>query len=829
MARIRFALRSLAKSPVLCLAVVLSLGLGIGGNTAIFSLLHEVVLSSLPVPHPEQLVLLSSPDEFKHGRTSDDNSGSMEYIFNWRTFRELEKHTDAAEVIGFRNIPSNVGFGRQTVTGSMMLVSGGYFRVLGVQPLVGRLIERADDVPGGGNQVAVLGYHYWRDTLGGDTGVLNQTLKINGQPLTVVGIAPPSFTGTTIGDEPSAFLPMSLKPQVTEGWNGTDKLDDYWVYLLARLKPGVTRQQAEAALNLPYHAVVEEMAQTLHTEREQSPGFHEQKLSLEPGSRGKSSFREQYQPALLILILATGLILLIAMANAANLLLARAVQRRKELSIRAALGAGRGELMAQMLTEALLLALTGGVAGLAIALAALKVVVSWWGDVPASLTSANMSWPVLLFSLVLAVATGLVFGLYPALEASRTSLALRLSEESGTSSGSRGSARLRKALVCAQLAISIVLLIPTGMFLKSLVNLLHVDLGLRTANVIGFRVTPQSNGYVAAKRRAFFDRAETELAAVPGVRSVAASIVPLLGNSNWNTSFGLEELPEGREKPNTKFNEVGPAFFSKAGIPLIAGREISETDTAASPRVAMVNEAFARKFFGGRNPIGHHLGLGDKFALNTEIVGVVKDSHYASVRQQPAPVFYLPWRQEQEDLSAMSFYVRTELPPKQIVPQIRSVMRSIDSDVPLEDMRTMEEQVHFNLRDDEFTLRLAACFAVLATLLAMLGLYGVMAHGVARRTREIGIRMALGAAPGRICGMIMSELIWVVGLGLGIGIPAALACTRLVSSQLYGVDAKNISIPAVAAILLSFTAAAAAFWPARRASQVNPLDALRHE
>jgi putative ABC transport system permease protein len=829
MGRVRFAFRSLAKAPVLCLAVVLSLGLGIGGNTAIFSLLHQVVLSALPIPHPEQIVLLTAPGEFKRGSTSDNDSGNMDYIFNWHTFRELEKHGEAADVIGFRIIGSNVGYDRQTITGSMMLVSGDYFRVLGVEPLVGRLIARQDDVPGGGNPVAVLGYHYWRETLGGNTSVLNQTVKVNGQPFTIVGIVPPNFSGTTIGSEPSLYLPMSFKPLLTEGWNGTDRLNDYWVYLLARLKPGVTRQQAETALNVPYHAVVEEMATTLHGPTEQSPRFREQKLSLKEGSRGNSYFRTEYQRPLLILMLATGLVLLIAMANAANLLLARSIERRKELSIRAAMGAGRGELILQLLTEALLLAATGGIVGLAMAFGGLRLLLSWWGgDVPPSLANTNLSWPVLLFSLALSLATGLLFGLYPAWEASRTSLATRLSEESATSFGSRGSARLRKALVCAQLSISIILLIPTGMFLKSLINLLHVDLGIRTANVVGFRITPSSNGYAPAKRMALFERVESELGAIPGVRSVAASMVPLLDNSNWSTSFYIEGLPHGANRPNSHSNYVGPRFFSKAGIPLIGGREILETDTAASPKVAVVNEAFVKEFLNGQNPIGHRLGFEKEGAFDTEIVGIVKDSHYASVRQQPPPTFYLPWRQS-DIVAGMSFYVRSELPPKQIVPAIRSVMRSIDSDVPLEQMRTMEEQVHFNLRQDELMLRLAAVFAVLATILAMLGLYGVMAYGVACRTREIGVRMALGAAPARICSMIMGEWAWIVAIGVGFGIPVALACVRLIASQLFGVDSKDVIIPASAALILACTAGIAAYWPARRASRVNPLEALRHD
>ncbi|HYL76839.1 MAG TPA: ABC transporter permease [Bryobacteraceae bacterium] len=829
MRRMRFALRSLAKAPLLSLVVVLSLGLGIGVNTAIFSLLHQVVLSALPIPHPEQLVLLTAPGEFKNGRTSDNDSGGRDYIFNWRTFRELEKHTEAAAVAGFRTFNSNIAFSRQTISGSMMLVSGRYFSIVGARPFAGRVIAPEDDIPGGGNPIAVLGYRYWRDKLGGDTAVLNQTIKVNGQPFTIAGIAPPDFNGTTVGAEPSVYLPMSFKPHLTEGWDGTERLTDYWVYLLARLQPGVTAQQAEAALNGPYRTIVEEMASTISMPIERSTRFRQQKLSLKDGSHGNSGFRDDYRSALKILFLATGLVLLIAMANAANLLLARSAERRKELAIRAALGASRVELIAQFLTEALLMACAGGLAGLAIAGATLKLLIaSWSGGAQDSFAATGLNWPVLWFSLGVTLATGLLFGLYPAWDATRSSLSTTLGDESAKASSSRGGVRLRKTLVSLQVTISIVLLVPTGLFLKSLVNLLRVDLGIRTANVIGFRITPQSNGYTPAQSRAVFERAEVELAAIPGVRSAVGSSVPLIGSSNWGTSFSIEGAPADAGRPNSKYNEVGPEFFSKAGIPLIAGREIRESDTATAPKIVVVNEAFVRQFFEGRNPIGHRIGFGRNGGLDTEIVGVVKDSHYSGVRQPPPPLFFRPWRQD-DRLGSISFYLRSDLPAKQIIPQIRRVLSSIDSNVPIEDLRTLEEQVHYNIRSDELIMRLAAAFAVLATSLAMLGLYGVMAHGVARRTREIGIRMALGAAPRRIRAMVMRELVWILGFGLGLGIPAAVASTRLIESRLFGVHGKDPAIVGSVALLLALTAAAAAYWPARRASCVDPLDALRCE
>jgi putative ABC transport system permease protein len=829
MGRMRFAFRSLAKAPLLSFVVVMSLGLGTGVNTAIFSLLHQVVLSALPVTHPEELVLIASPGDLKNGRSSDNDSGGMDYIFNWRTFRELEKHTEAANVAGFRTFQSNIAFARQTVSGSMTLVSGQYFSALGVRPEIGRLIGPEDDVPGAGNAVAVLDHRYWREKLNGETDVLNKTITVNGQPFTVVGIAQPGFGGTTVGTEPSVFVPMSFKPRLTQGWNGTDKLADYWVYLFARLKPGVTRSQAEAALNGPYQGLVQEMAATVAIPADRLARFRQQSLTLKDGSHGNSEFRNDYRSALSILLLATGLVLLIAMANAANLLLTRCAERRKELAIRAAMGAGRGELMGQFLTEALLLAGAGGAAGLGIAAVTLKLLMTWWGgDAQDSFASVGLNGPVLWFSLGLSLLTGLLFGLYPAWQAARTPAGATLNDESGKASSSSGASWLRRALVCAQVSISITLLIPTGLFLKSLVNLLHVDLGIRTQNVIGFNITPQWNGYTPVQSRAIFDRAERELAAIPGVHSAVGSQVPLLGNSNWGTSFRLEGFPAGAQQPNSKVNEVGPGFFSKSGIPLIAGREFSEMDTVGAPKVVVVNESFVKQFCEGRNPIGRRMGFGRGDGLDTEIVGVAKDSHYASVRQAPPSVFYRPWRQD-ENIGSISFYVRSDVPPKQIVPQIRTVMRAIGPEVPLEDLRTLNDQVHYNIRRDELTMRLAAAFAVLATVLAMLGLYGVMAHGVARRTREIGIRMALGAAPANIQSMVMGELGWILGLGLGIGIPAALACTRLIESRLFGVQAKDATVVGGAALLLGLTAAVAAYWPARRASRVDPLDALRYE
>jgi predicted permease len=831
MARLRFAWRSLAKAPLLSLVVILSVGLGIGANTAIFSLFHQILLNSLPVERPEELVAVTSPGDFKGGRNSTNDSGGADFIFSYPMFRELEKHPQGLSgIAAFRSLGANLSFRKQTIAGGILVVSGGYFPTLGVRPLMGRMLTREDDA-GAGNAVAVLSYGYWTDRLGGESDVLNQPLRVNGQMFTVVGIAPKGFTGTTMGSEPDVYVPLVFKPLLTPNWNGTDVWSDYWLYLIARPQPGVSRAQAEAALNGVYPGLVEQQARMprFYYGGKKRDRFLQTRLAFKDGSHGQSSMRDQTRTPLITLMCATVLVLLIAMANAANLLLARSAQRRREMAIRAAMGAGRGELMGQMLTEAVLLAAAGGIAGLVFAVVTLKLLLAELaGETPIHFLEARLEWPVLLFGLGLSMVTGVLFGLYPAWEAARSSSAVTLKNESGQSSGTAASARVRKVLVCAQVMVSAVLLIPTGLFLKSLVNLMQVDLGMKTENLIGFSVSPALNGYKQEQTHALFERIEGEVAAVPGARSVASALVPLIAGNNWGSDVKIAGQKDAQANYNARYNEIGPGFFGKMGIPLIAGREFTESDSLAGPKVAVVNETFVKRFLDGRNPVGVQFSAGGGPAPDITIVGVVKDSHYSSVKDAAPPLYYRPWRQDKQ-INGLHFYVRTALPEKQMVPQIRRVMGSLDRDLPLEDLRTLDEQIRMNVQTDRIVLQLAAVFAVLATGLAMLGLYGVMAHSVTRRTREIGIRMALGAEPGKIRGMVLRELLWILIAGLVTGVPAAMLLARYTETQLFGVKARDVMVIAGAVLALTMTAIAAGYLPARKASRVNPLEALRYE
>jgi predicted permease len=748
-------------------------------------------------------------------------------------FRDLERvQTVFAGIAAHRIHNVNLAYRGQSMTGQGLLVSGSYFPVLGVQPALGRLLNSGDDRTTGESPVVVLTYDFWKSRLAGNPNVLNDTLTVNGHQFTIVGVAARDFTGTTFGAARHVFVPITMRPHVEPNRSGFDNRRSYWVYLFARLKPGVSIETARAQLSGPYRGILNGVEAPLQTgmSADTLERFKAKELTIEPGHRGQSSAHREAKGPLRILLGVTVLVLLIACANIANLLLARSAGRAAEMAVRLSLGATRGQLISQLLTESCLLAVLGGAAGLLVAQWTMEAIGSMLPAEAATAITIGIQTPLLIFAAAVSIGTGLLFGLFPALHSTRPDLVSTLKNQAGQPSGAKAAARFRTVLATAQIALSMALLVSAGLFVKSLHNISRVDLGLEIDNLVTFTVSPELNGYRPDRSRQFFERLEEDLAALPGVTSVTASRVPALAGSNSNNDVAVQDFPAGPDTDTgSSTNMVAPGYFRTMGIPLIAGREISRSDTLGAPRVAIVNEAFAKKFNLGREAVGKRMGDGGTDTpLNIEIVGLVRDAKYSRVKDAVPPQFFLPYRQN-ETIGTLNFYVRTATNPEDFLANIPKVVAAIDANLPIRNLRTMPQQVRQNVFLDRFISQLAAAFAGLATLLAAVGLYGVLAYTVTQRTREFGLRMALGAAPRRVRAMVLRQVAWMVLVGGSVGLTAAVIVGRLAESllfQLKGYDAIVLTSSTVALILVAF---AAGFIPAVRASRVDPMLALRYE
>ena len=829
MRRIWLAGRTLFRAPLVTTVAIVSLALGIGANAAIFSLFEQLLLRPLPVDHPERLVNLAAPGP-KPGSQSMNEAGNSDSVFSYPMFRDLQRRqTSFTNIAAHRQFDANLAYRGRTLSGEGMLVSGSYFPVLGVQPALGRLLGPDDDRTLGGQFVVVLSHAFWDERLGADPRVIGAALVVNGHPLTIVGVAPRGFEGTTLGTRPHVFVPITLRSLMQPGWTGFDDRRSYWVYLFARLRPGVTLEQARTALNVPYRAVITQVEAPLQKSMSDQTlaRFKARQIALEDGRRGQTTVDREARQPLVFLLSVTAIVLLIACVNIANLLLARGAARSTEMAVRLSLGAGRGQLVGQLLLEAGILALMGGAAGLLVAMWTLSGISAMLPLEAASSFKPDISPPVLVFTAVIAMMTGLVFGLFPALASTRPDLVWALKGQAGQPA-SRAAARLRTALVTAQIALSMTLLISAGLFLKSLVNVSRVDLGVRIESLATFRISPELNGYDVARSRALFEHVEDALSALPGVTGVSASMVPLLAGSSWGTGVQVEGFTVLPDTDNdARFNEIGPGFFCTLGIPLVAGREFTRADGLDAPKVAIVNEAFARKFNLGRAAVGKRMSYRSK-ELDTEIVGLVQNTKYDEVKGQAPPLFFTPYRQD-EGIGTIGFYVRTSMAPETLLRIIPGVIARLDANLPVEDLRTMAQQVYENVFLDRLITTLALAFATLATLLAAVGLYGVLAYTVAQRTREIGLRMALGADAPRVRHMVLRQVGVMTIVGGAVGLAAALGLGRLVQSLLYQLEGHDPAVVAAAVVLLTAIAFGAGYVPASRASHIDPMRALRYE
>ena len=828
---LKLALRLFRRSPGFAAIVVLTLALGSGANTAIFTLLDQVMLRPLPVERPERLVILHAPGQFSGWSSS---LSSTIQPLSQPIFEGLRDRTRAFSGVlahYWSDFHLTVDGRTENVHGD--LVSGGFFQVLGVRAAYGRLFTADDDRTRGRHPVAVIGYRLFERRFGGDPRVVGRRVSVNGQPMTVVGVAPRGFEGIELGTAVDVYVPLSMQNEVQPTW--TNRLGEWrsrWLVCLARLADGASREAAAAEANVVY-------AQLLQEDWAHLPGgseslkarFLAKKLELLPGARGTSDVRDQSGTPLLVLMGMVGLVLLIACANVASLLLTRASARQKELALRLALGAGRARIVRLYLVESLTLALAGGLVGLQLAY--------WLGDaliraLPFESASATLTavpdWRVGIFTLALSVLSGVGFGLAPALRSSQTDLAPVLKSEAASVVGGSGHFRLRKGLVVAQVALSLLLLVGAGLFARSLMNLRALDPGFRPERLVAFSVDPAMNGLAYPARAVTLRRIQEELAAVPGVVSVSAAEVALFTNSSTGNTLRIEgyEAKEGEEM-NSSFNYVAPGFFDTLGIPLVAGRDLAASDAAGAPRVAIVNESFARRFYGELNPIGRRFGLrGEGQGYDYEIVGLVRDGKASTMREAPRRFVYVPYAQE-ASVGGLTYYVRSSNLSDSLGAQLTAAVARVDPTLPVTGLKTMQEQIGESLFVDRMVAALSAAFGLLATLLAAVGLYGVMSYAVAVRTREIGLRVALGADRRSVLLLVLREVAVLAGLGVAIGLPFGYGIARALESQLFGLRGHDPLTFAGAVLLLVTTALVAGLAPALRAARVDPMTALRYQ
>jgi predicted permease len=823
---LRYALRMLRRSPGFTVVAVITLALGIGANTAIFSLIDAVLLRLLPVKEPDRLVLLG----YVGGR-DPGNDFLYDYYLRFRDHNQSLSGT-----LAYHPLRLTVRVDGQTEPAmSGQLITGNYYAVLGVDAELGRTIQPDDDRVPGGHPVCVISYDYWQRRFAGSPSVVGKTIDLGGSPFTIIGVTPRDFFGLEVGTVADISVPRTMQKQAA--LNATGNQIQYRV--MGRMKPGVRIEQAQADLSLIYQQILDEFAAQYADiiKKRGSQYLLERRLVLEPGSQGLSVLRRQFSQPLFILMTVVGLVLLIACANLAGLLLARATARRKEIGIRLALGAGRARLVRQLLTESIMLAGLGGCLGLFIAYWGIKLLVPLLpqGEIPIHL---NLSPDVRLlgFSMALTLLTGLLFGLAPAFHATRVDINTALKDEAQRS-GSRGRhLPLGKLFVIAQVAFSMLLLIGTGLFIRSLQNLRQVDTGFERENVLVLKLEPTgSNDRNAGDRLApRYDDLLERVKAIPGV--LRASLV---GYSPITRREWLEQgqspalmwpvsVKGSSEEMAINWMQVYPNSFATLGMPLLAGRDFTPQDTKQSQRVAIINESMARRLFGSENPLGRRFGPPYVAAWEMEIVGVVKDTKYRSLREQSGPIYYIPFYQAGMQ-GQMTLVVRTAGDPTTAAAAVQREARALDDAMPVFAVETLATQIEASLSQERLVAMLSSTFGLLALSLACIGLYGILSYTVTRRTNEIGIRLALGAQPQDILRLVFRDALWLVLIGIAIGGPAAVAATRLISSQLFGVKVADPLTIALAGLILSAVAALASYLPARRAARVDPIVALRYE
>ena len=840
---LKYTYRTLARAPGFTAVAVLTLALGIGANTAIFSLLDQVLLRLLPVKDPQQLVLLTMK-----GRHYGSNWGGN--AISHPMFRDFRDHNQVFSDM-FCRFPTSasLSFGQQSERVFVELVSGTYFSTLGVVPAMGRILTPEDDVVPSGHPFVVLNYNFWKTRFAGDPQVVGRTLNLNNYKMTVVGVAQAGFDGVELGFSPKIFIPIMMQPQIVVG-NPEDMLKTRrtrWVNTFGRLKPGISQQQAKAALQPFMHSMLEMEVQQKEFNRASKydrDEFLKCSIDVLPGSQGRSYTRRQLTTPLWVLMATTGVVLLIACANLANLMLVRGSGRVKEIAVRLAMGATRPRIIGQLLIESLSLSVLGGLTGLAVAFWADRALMKIY--LPSDSGGMNISSApdlrILLFNLAVTLLTGIIFGLVPALQTTKPNIAGTLKDQAGAVVGGGGNHRLRKGLVVVQVTLSLLLLVGAGLFVRSLANLRNLGPGFSPERLVAFQIDPSLNGFTPERLRIFYPQLSDALSSIPGVRSVGLASMRILEDNEWDSGMSVEGFTPAKpdEHAQPYMNAIGPNYFATLGVPIVAGHDLTINDRHIvkhgpeewnwAPTTVMINEKFAQKYFAGRNPIGLHLGFGTDPGTPTdmEVIGVVKDFKYTNLRDEIPVQAYIPYLGDRF-LGGMTIYVRTTGDANQLMSTVRSTVRDMDPNVPIYAMRTTEVTINESLSTERMIASLSAVFGFLATLLAVIGLYGVMAYTVAQRTREVGIRIALGAPRGKVIWLVMREVLLLVAIGVIAGVTASVALTRVVQSQLFGLTPHDPLTLGLATAVLAVVACAAGYIPALRASRLDPMVALRYE
>jgi predicted permease len=823
-----YGARAMLRSPGITVVALLSLALGIGANTAIFSLMDAVMLRSLPVKDPGELVLMG--DESWSGIS---DSFGLTQLYSYPLYREIRKRnavfSQTASVFSMTNGIHGFVEGRpEAEPMNIQLVSGTYFPLLGVHAALGRVLEDRDDQTKGGNPVAVVSYSWWKRALAKDPSVLNKKLKIGTTLFTIVGVAPSEFFGTSVGQSPDIWIPLSMQKEVPPSFDGyTDDFSSS-LYIIGRLKAGVTLAQATTNLNLIFQQIIRSFPDA-KLNQDNLETLRKAHVELHPMAKGLSSLRAQFSQPLRLLMVIVSLVLLIACANIANLLLARSTARAKEFAVRQALGARRSRLVRQLLTESLVLALAGGALGIAFATVASRLLLRMVsGGQEAVPLDISINTHLLLFTLAVTVATALLFGTVPAFRATKLELTESLKDGRGNS-GIGTKSPLARALVISQVALSLVLMVGAGLFLRSLLNLTNVDTGFNKENVLRLQTDASSIGYESKDPRlvVLYQQIEERISALPGVRAASNSLFTY-NEGSWNGTIWVHGMPIDRES-NIKHDIIGNGYFAAMQIPLVAGRTFGPQDTATSQKVAVISESMARKMFpSGSSPIGHTFGMnGPDHDNDITVIGIVKDVKFESLEESPVMIDYFPNPQHPGYMNSLS--VRYTGSFDAVLPAVRQAIHQVNPNLPISNITTLEEQVGRSIRDQRLVAQLSTFFGLLAVFLSCIGIYGLMSYVVTRRTNEIGIRMALGAERAQVRWLVMREILLLVAVGVAIGVPAVLAGSKLISNMLFGLKGADAATLLAAVAMLLLVAAIAGYLPSQRASRIEPMVALRYE